>query len=1053
MARLGVLLLAGLLCGAAGAGAAESIRFARTPAVSPDGKWVVFSYRGDLWVVGAQGGAARHLTMHEGHDFNPVFSPDGKQIAFSSQRHGDYDVFVIPFEGGRPTRLTHDTADDHVTSWAPDGKQVLFMSSREADFPRRIELYSVAAAGGMARRLSTHEGRDGCFTPGGDRIAYVRGPGTWFRKGYRGSSNDDIWICDADGSNNRQLTSGLGMDDHPQWSPDGRWLYFVSDCCGGLANVVRLEIERGTALPLPDRAPEAVTSHGDDRVRRMRLSGDGSTVVYECGPDVWVHDIAAGKGQRLTIEVHADDQVNPESVETFTSKATEFALSPDEKHIAFVVHGEIFLMPRNGGKAKRLTEHPACDHGVSWAPDGKKLLFLSDRSGAEDVYLLEPDDPDHPELVKAHHFKVRQLTKTVQPEAGASFAPDGSRIAFLRGGRLLTINPAGSDEKVVAEDGQIFDYDWAPDSRWICYARSDNHFASELFMIPARGATAADPARNLTRFATYNGGVTWSRSGNMLAFVSLRRRDAYNAYVLPLQKPGATGRDFDWDDIHLRARQPASVTVQQCAISSDGTRVAIRGTSDGDDLWVASTDGSQVQRLTSGNTRPMQMQWSRYFGSKLYFRDGDGRIREVTVGAGASASVIGFQARLPLRQDEVFTEMFDQSWRALNETFYDPSFHGADWLRVRDRYRPLVKHCAHREDLQALISLMLGELNASHLGVTFPASTTQPQTAELGLIFDPAHRGSGLKVVEVLKQGPADRHGVNLKPGDLITSIDGQAVSEATDVAELLLDKVGETMVLKVDGAGGKRRVEVQGASRSSVAKLMYSRWVRKNAERVEEHSGGKLAYIHIPSMDEAGLEQFVRALYSDAFDREGIVLDVRYNGGGYTHEQVLGYLGGKEHTYFLQRSGAQGLVLNARDRRWTKPLVLLINNRSYSDAEIFPHAFREMGLGKLVGQKTGGHVIGTRNIQLIDGSTFRTPLIGVRTVKGINMEKEGVTPDVAVDVHPDQLARGEDAQLARAVKVLTEDVAAWRRTKAPLGTGGGGTAAGPGSSVAPAPR
>jgi tricorn protease len=222
------------------------------------------------------------------------------------------------------------------------------------------------------------------------------------------------------------------------------------------------------------------------------------------------------------------------------------------------------------------------------------------------------------------------------------------------------------------------------------------------------------------------------------------------------------------------------------------------------------------------------------------------------------------------------------------------------------------------------------------------------------------------------------------------------------------------------------RRVEIQAASRSRIQDLMYERWVAQNASRVDKLSGGRLGYIHIPSMDEAGMDRFVRTLYSDAFDKDAIVLDVRYNGGGFTHDQVLNYLGAKEHTVFKNRFG-EGLVLRSHDRKWTKPLVLLINNRSYSDAEIFPSAFRTLGLGKLVGQPTGGHVIGTSSVRLIDGSTFRVPRLGVYTAKGVNMEKQGVTPDVVVADHPDQLAKGVDAQLDRAVEVLLSDVAAWK--------------------------
>jgi tricorn protease len=363
-----------------------------------------------------------------------------------------------------------------------------------------------------------------------------------------------------------------------------------------------------------------------------------------------------------------------------------------------------------------------------------------------------------------------------------------------------------------------------------------------------------------------------------------------------------------------------------------------------------------------------------------------------------------------------------------------------------------------KEDLYALIHLMLGELNASHLGIGGFPSHPEEFTADLGLIFDETYHGPGLKIAEVLKRGPADKRGLNLRPGEFVTSIDGTRITDQTDVSKLLNGKAGETIVLQVTANATAdvrdpkafRRVEVQATNRDAVAALMYERWVSNNAKRVAELSQGKLGYIHIPSMDEAGIDRFRRALYSDSFDKDAIVLDVRYNGGGFTHDQVLNYLGGREHTLFRQRYGGEGLVLRSADRKWTKPLVLLINNRSYSDAEIFPSAFKTLALGKVVGQATGGHVIGTVNVPLIDGSMFRIPRIGVYNARGENMDKVGVTPDVAVETSPDQVAKGIDAQLDRAVQVLTEDVAEWKKThpgiahvgeaKPPVTSGAAGT-------------
>ncbi len=1018
---------------------AAPIQFARTPDLSPDGKTVAFSYLGDIWLVAATGGQARLLTMHEKHDSSPIFSPDGKHLTFASNRHGNYDVFVVPIDGGRPTRLTHDSADDYPTGWTPDGKDILFASARGTEYPANVTLWTVPMTGGAPRKINVSEGREAAMSPSGSTLAYVRGPGSWYRKNYRGSSNDDLWLCDPDGGNHRRVTSYNGQDNSPMWSSDGKTLYYVSDRFG-VSNVVKQEI--GGDVSGPVGGPVQLTTHSSERVRRARLGAGGKAIVYERGFELFVYDIAEGKSRKLDIDATADDKTNPDKITVSTQGASEYSLAADEKNLAIVIQGEIFLMPRNGGKAKRVTEHPAYDHGVAWAPDNKRLLFLSDRTGDEDIYALVSDDPDHTDLMQAHRFKVTQITKTAEPEVGVSFAPDGKRVAFLRAGKLITMNPDGTDEKTVIGDGHVFDYEWSPDGQWFAVAKNDAFFASELHIVPSAGPTKENPSRNITRFATYNGDVTWSRTGNRLAFVSRRRGDTQSAFVLSLQKPLAAGastnKDIDWDGIHLRVKQPTPMNATECAISNDGSKIAFRSSQDGDDLWIANADGGLVTRITTGNTKPTQIQWSKLFSTQLYFRDGNGSVRTANVGLtatpGAQTAVIPFQARMNVRRDDQFSEIFDQSWRALSDSFYDPAFHGANWRALRDRFRPVLKHVAMKEDLYNLIYLMIGELNASHLGISGNLGQSEQTTADLGLIFDTRHSGPGLKIAEILKHGPADQRGTKLKAGDIILSIDGTDLDGKTDPATLLNDKINETVTLSVtsnpDDPRGKRRVELVAAARPMIQNLQYQRWLDRNADQVSRLSGGKLGYIHIPSMDEAGLDRFLRSLYSDAFDKEGIVLDVRNNGGGFTHETILNYLLGKEHTKFSQRNGSQGLALNSGDRKWTKPITLLINNRSYSDAEIFPHAFREHGLGKLVGQNTGGMVIGTRNISLIDGSSFRTPRIGVHTNKGVNMEKEGVRPDIFVDIHPDQLARGDDPQLEKAIEVLQADVTAWRKTR-----------------------
>ncbi|MCZ2340943.1 MAG: PDZ domain-containing protein [Bacteroidales bacterium] len=1032
--------------------AQEPIRFARTPDISPDGKTVAFSYLGDIWTVEAIGGVARPVTMHEAHDYFPCFSPDGRHIAFASNRHGQYDVFVVSAQGGRPTRLTFDSAHDIPTGWTPDGQSIVFSSSRANTFPSGQDCYLVPVTGGAVRKLPLFEAKEAYPSPTGSHVAFVRGPGTWYRKGYRGSSNDDIWIAGIDGSSPRPLTDFAGQDTSPMWAPDGKKVYYVSEKLSerGCANIVCQELTPGFADPafkgsITEGDAQAITHHHEDAVRRARISANGDWIIYECGADVWIVGTKPGSTPRkLAVEVHADDKSNTEQTTIHTKGATEYALSPSEEHVVVVIHGELFLTTVKGSaRTTRLTDHPAYDHSVSWSPDGKSLLFASDRNGVEDLYLLESDDPEQTELTQAHLFKVKPLTSTRDAESAATFSPKGDRIAFLRAGKLWLMQPDGTQATVLVDDQRVRDYDWSPDGKWIAFTRLDGSFASEVYVVPTDGS---ELPRNVSRYATYNGDVSWSQTNHRLAFVS-KRRDTYAVHVLSLHKPTAPGvkasPEFDWEDVHLRVTRPTSMAAESAAISPDGNQVAFRSTTNGDDLWVAGVDGNSVGRVTTGKHAPKQIRWSRKSSGLIYFLNGSGEVRATRASYGSFTGSTGpvseplkvaFAAKLNIRQEEEFAEMFAQSWRALSDSFYDPAYHGTNWKAVRAKYQPLVAHVATKEDLYTLISLMLGELNASHLGISGTTRTPDEHTADLGLLFDDRYPGPGLKITEIINRGPADRRGLDLKPGDVVLAVDRTTLTPNENLSRLLNGKSGNTVRLDVtrDPANpqARRQVEILATSRTRMEKLMYERWVAHNAAEVARQSHGRVGYIHIPSMDDAGLETFMRSLYSDNFDKEAIVLDVRYNGGGHTHDQVLNYLTGKEHTLFRQRDGEEGLVMRNYDRKWTKPLAVLINNRSYSDAEIFPHAFRTLGLGKLVGQTTGGYVIGTGSVKLIDGSTFRVPRTGVFTVAGTNMEKSGVVPDVPVASTPEDWVKGVDPQLEAAVKTVQTDVAAWKRAR-----------------------
>jgi tricorn protease len=388
----------------------EPALFARTPDISPDATKIVFSYLGDIWQANSDGKNAIPITSHPAHDYLPCYSPDGNWIAFSSNRHGSYDVFLLNSKGGKPKRLTHDSANDLVCGWSRDSKAILFSSNRAMGYPAPTELYSVSLEGGNPRRLTYAEAKEGAWHPKEPLLAYSRGPGAWYRKGYRGSANDELWIGKPGETGHVKLTNFNGQDGSAMWNPNGDRIYYVSEFFSPVANIVYQE-------PKPDSKPVQLTKHTSDSVRRARISASGKAIVYECGDSLYVLDLAPdSKPKKLVIPIASDDKTNPEKPMTFTQGASDFAISKDEQAIIYSVHGELFRMGNQSAvKAARLTDHPADDFGAVWAPDSSKAAFLSDRTGKIEIYLLESADTDHPKLMDAHQFKQSPRMTDLNP--------------------------------------------------------------------------------------------------------------------------------------------------------------------------------------------------------------------------------------------------------------------------------------------------------------------------------------------------------------------------------------------------------------------------------------------------------------------------------------------------------------------------------------------------------------------------------------------------------------------------------------------------------------
>ncbi len=1021
----------------------EPARFLRYPAFSPDGKQIAFSYMGDIWVVPSEGGNAVRLTVHPAHDIRPRFSPDGKWIAFNSNREGNYDIFLIPAKGGRPKRLTYHSADDILGDWSPDGRWIVFSSNRDHRF---AQIYLLEVETGYVRRLTSDETNlhSPTFSPDGRYIVFCRGGTSWWRKGYRGSANSEIWRLPITIEGDRiatgkpeRLTYYEGNDWFPMVSPDGT-LYFVSDRTG-IFNIWRMPftVTRDKGQGTEKAKVEQVTNHAD-RVLYPSLSRDGKFIVYEHDFSLWVVPTKGGEPKRLTIFAPSDEPQNRLQRLALTSQVTEFTLSPDGKQIAFVVRGEIFVVNvEKGGEAKRITDHPYRDFDIDWSPDSRKLAFISERDGNREVYIVD---------IRTRELK--RLTNTPDAaESNPKWSPTGNYVAFVRGpfGRQLCwVDVNTGEEKVVVEGPFIGEFAWSPDGRWICFNRRDPaNNVTDLYIVPWNGG---EPV-NVTRMPYWNGSIVWTKDGKNIVFRSNRTDNNVDIYVLPLERPkekldeeeGESEKKpqerkegekklpevkIDFTDIHKRVRR-LTVTVfneGSFAVSPDSKTVVFVATPvDQPEIWSVPLEGGSLTRLASG-VSASQLQFSPD-GNRIYFLSTGGTIRYLTRPAGSLGSV-NFTARLTVDRVVELQHMFDEGWRLLKEQFYDEKMHGVDWDAMKEKYRPLIEHVAAKEDFYALVSMMLGELNASHLGIGGP-TVSGPETAYLGVWFDPEHRGPGVKISAVLKNSPADRDESRLNVGEFILAIDGVEVSNNEQIWDALADKAGRVVELLVNDKPtkeGARTVKIKPINRGQWSNLLYEDWVEKRKRMVDEWSNGRIGYIHIQAMSQSELRKFEREFYAEVVGKkEALIIDVRFNGGGRIHDELLSIL--KRRLYALEQYRGTP-PFTQPFQVWQKPTVVLINEFSASDAEIFPKAFRDLGLGKLVGMPTYGGVIGTYNVTLIDGTTFfRVPVTGWRTLDGVNLENYGVKPDILVEHSPEDNANENDLQLKAAVDLLLKEL------------------------------
>jgi len=1049
--------------------AQDEIILARQPAINPDGSMVTFSYQGDIWTVPLGGGEASRLTVHEAYEGSPRWSPNGESIAFSAGRFGNDDIFVIPAGGGTSSRITYYSGGDDLWDWTNDGT-LLFSSNRTfQQVEWDSELQHVSAEGGTPTRLMNAVGDMPAMSPDGRYIAFVRGSCRISREEYNGPADLDIWIHDTENGSYTLLTDNSVNDFLPRWKDDNT-LYFIS-ARSGRYNIYEQSMSGGTA----SGSATAVTNYRDDGVRHFDVASNGN-IVFERRTALYSLNGTSGSAEPMEINLSSDYRFYPQKYETFTDDISGYEVSPSGEYTAMTIRGEIFVRKndKENQKSVNLSDHPYRDQSVSWLNDST-VVFSSDRNGQYDLYLSRSSDANKTNIFKSLKHEVIRLTETEEDEINPQVSPDGEKIVYRRGrGELVTadINEDGelSNETVLLDGWSTpGGVSWSPDSKWLAYSLDDLYFNSEIYI------HAADDSMEPVNVSMHPKGdysPVWSRDGSKMGFISSRnngdfdiwfawlteedwlkteedRKEGY--YFDPEEEEEAeteNGEDekekevepiqIDFDNIHERLWQVTSMPGNETGltISADGETfyyTASDPASDGRDLYSIKFDRSENKQLTEGGQNPYGITLSPD-GEKL-FALRMGRFFEVDPSSG-SFTPLPFRASMVINREEEQKQVFDEAWSALNQGFYDPEFHGDDFQALREKYRPWTLAASTSQDFRYMFNWMLGQLNASHMGLygSNPEETETERTGLLGIGVEPVD--DGVRVTKVVKNSPADKEQSKLYAGDIITHVDGRHIDNGTNFYSYFVNDASEQILLQVENADGESR-EVVIRPTSSLNDELYEEWIDSREELTDKYSNGRLGYIHVEGMNWPSFERFERELMAQGNDKEGIVIDVRWNGGGWTTDYLMTVLNVKQHAYTVPRGATPDLDEDHEEYReyypfserlplswWTKPSVALANESSYSNAEIFSHAFKTLGVGKLVGMPTFGAVISTGGMGLLDGSFVRMPF-RAWYVKATdeNMENGPAYPDVTVDNAPDSKAKGEDPQLQRAVEVLLEQI------------------------------
>ena len=1068
------LILATLL-GAYGlaAQAQDNPLWMRHPAISPNGKTIAFSYQGDIFTVPSSGGTAKQITSNAAFDSYPVWSPDGNHIAFASNREGSIDVWVMDANGGIPKRVTTNSGSEYPLRWKdnstimfkasimPTAKSIIFAGS----YP---QVYTVGMDGGRPKLFSdiTMDALD--INASGD-VLYIdrKGYEDEWRKHHRSPITRDVWLKSGDSF--RKLTTFDGEDRDPVWSADGKSFYYLSEQSGTL-NIYHRTL---------DGKETQITNHEKNPVRFLSAATDG-TLCY--GYDGEIYTVRkGGQPQKTAIRIAADTEGKELIRQIRNSGAYNIKLSPNGKEIGFVMHGDVYVTSIEYRTTKQITNTPEQERYIDFSPDGRTIIYDSERNGVWQIYATTMKNKDEKQFAYATELVEERLTQSDQTSFQPKFSPDGKQIAFWENrGTLRVMDAKGKNVKTAMDgkfvysysDGDI-DFTWSPDSKWLLssYIGVGGWNNSDIALVNASGN---GEIHNLTESGYNESNAKWVLDGKAMLFCSDRAGyrshgswgAEYDAYLMffdleayeryrmnkeerALAKENMTEKEKkkeekkeekekkEMEKPEAKEMEPLKFDLENCRDRIVRLTVTpsflgdILLDKDGENIYynVAFEKGMDLwhRDLMTGNTELLiknvgngEMMFDKSY--KEIYLAADGGIKKVTPQSKAVKN-IEFEAQFNYQPYKQRAYMFDHVWRQVKDKFYDKNIHGVDWEGYRKTYERFLPYINNNHDFQEMLSEMLGELNASHTGARYSGSWASLQTASLGLFFDEDYTGDGLKIAEVIKGSEIACKQTDVKSGCIIEKIDGTEIKAGMDYFPLLDGKIGKPVRLTIRPKSGRSfDVTTKGMSMNAVDDLLYKRWVDRNRQLVDSLSGGRLAYVHVRAMNSESFRTVYRELLSDKNrNREAVIVDDRHNGGGWLHDDLCTLLNGKEYQNFMPRGNYIG-----RDpfNKWTKPSCVLICEDDYSNGHGFPMVYKTLGIGKLIGTPVAGTMTAVWWETMIDNTmVFGIPQVGCMTLDGKYAENTQLNPDITVYNTPEDFLNGNDRQLKAAIEEMMKQI------------------------------